>query len=359
MRINTFLSVGTFLICLFCIQFSTAQMMEQRQEGRSYALIITNNTFESASRSDGASPLSFARPMIVLLEQMGYDIEFMQDPQRSDVLNIIEFYQNKFYSPNDQLFVYIIGNSKYDEDLAEGFLITHPASTDNDMESRKLAIPYLADLIDKIPCGHMLLFMDLCHSRPFHTPLSQTDFTFTPEDRLEFQQFLSRTQAKRSRLAVSATNKNASMGTMNNWALSSALQNLLSTRFTLGLPTTFSIIYDRLAGIYPKPVLGSFGKHQLGGDFYFNSANIRVSVPSANYPNVNIPSYPREQTRRMGNSRGNTSTFIYHTVKKGENLYRIGKRYHIPYVDIQKWNNMMSTDIYPGDKLIVGVKTNF
>lgn len=47
---------------------------------------------------------------------------------------------------------------------------------------------------------------------------------------------------------------------------------------------------------------------------------------------------------------------VYHTVKKGENLYIIGKKYGKNPEEIKKINNLKSTIIYPGQKLIVGIK---
>lgn len=47
---------------------------------------------------------------------------------------------------------------------------------------------------------------------------------------------------------------------------------------------------------------------------------------------------------------------IYHTVKKGENLYLIGKKYGKTPQELKKLNNLKSSNIYPGQKIIVGTK---
>ncbi|MCM8804620.1 MAG: LysM peptidoglycan-binding domain-containing protein [Candidatus Omnitrophica bacterium] len=47
---------------------------------------------------------------------------------------------------------------------------------------------------------------------------------------------------------------------------------------------------------------------------------------------------------------------IYHTVKKGENLYLISKRYGTTPEKLKKLNNLKSSNIYPGQKIIVGTK---
>lgn len=42
-----------------------------------------------------------------------------------------------------------------------------------------------------------------------------------------------------------------------------------------------------------------------------------------------------------------------HIVKSGENLGSIAKRYHVSVSQLQKWNNLRGTNIYPNQKLVV------
>jgi LysM repeat protein len=50
------------------------------------------------------------------------------------------------------------------------------------------------------------------------------------------------------------------------------------------------------------------------------------------------------------------ASYLYHTVQKGENLYKIGKKYGKTPEEIKKLNNLKTSTIYPGQKLIVGVE---
>lgn len=45
----------------------------------------------------------------------------------------------------------------------------------------------------------------------------------------------------------------------------------------------------------------------------------------------------------------------YHTVRKGESLSKIAAKYHVSVSQIKTWNNMRSTKIYPGKKIVVKV----
>jgi hypothetical protein len=45
---------------------------------------------------------------------------------------------------------------------------------------------------------------------------------------------------------------------------------------------------------------------------------------------------------------------VYHTVKKGETLFRISKKYHVTPGEIVKWNKLSGNNIGAGQKLVVG-----
>lgn len=48
-----------------------------------------------------------------------------------------------------------------------------------------------------------------------------------------------------------------------------------------------------------------------------------------------------------------TQPAVYHTVKKGETLYRIAKSYDVDLADVKVWNQLKTDVIYPGDQLLV------
>lgn len=50
---------------------------------------------------------------------------------------------------------------------------------------------------------------------------------------------------------------------------------------------------------------------------------------------------------------GKDSVRTVYTVKKGDTLYKIGKKFNVNYLDIMKKNNLTTTLIYEGDKLVV------
>jgi len=63
------------------------------------------------------------------------------------------------------------------------------------------------------------------------------------------------------------------------------------------------------------------------------------------------------EEQMIRNPNASFSTDKTHTVKSGESLNLIARRYNVSVNDIQKWNNISGTTIHPGQKLAVGIAT--
>lgn len=96
----------------------------------------------------------------------------------------------------------------------------------------------------------------------------------------------------------------------------------------------------------------------IGYDMTVKNGNVRQRVnPSANQPSSS--SLPNTVNR--GSTSNNTAlspggTNQYHTVKKGETLYRISKKYDISVGQIKSWNSLNSNLITTGSQLMVGTQ---
>ena len=50
---------------------------------------------------------------------------------------------------------------------------------------------------------------------------------------------------------------------------------------------------------------------------------------------------------------------IFHTVKKGETLSSIGRKYRASVSDILAWNSSVKKDLlYPGDRLLIWIESD-
>ncbi len=60
---------------------------------------------------------------------------------------------------------------------------------------------------------------------------------------------------------------------------------------------------------------------------------------------------PVEKSITNSNSTSTVSSYIYHRIRRGENLYSIAKRYGVYVNDLRDWNDISGNRIYAGQKL--------
>ena len=60
---------------------------------------------------------------------------------------------------------------------------------------------------------------------------------------------------------------------------------------------------------------------------------------------------PVEKSVTKSNTSNSSATYVYHRIRRGENLYSIAKRYRVYVSDIREWNDISGNKIYAGQKL--------
>ncbi len=68
------------------------------------------------------------------------------------------------------------------------------------------------------------------------------------------------------------------------------------------------------------------------------------------------PAVEKEEKDQKEEKQGNTPT--EYSVKKGETVFRIAKRFGVTVKNLQDWNNLRGNNIYPGQKLILYSPSN-
>ncbi len=74
----------------------------------------------------------------------------------------------------------------------------------------------------------------------------------------------------------------------------------------------------------------------------------RMAQPKMSEPAPEPSMAPEEPPKAQG------GTPVYHSVKRGETLFRISKQYGTTVQSLQEWNNLPDNNIEVGQKLIVG-----
>ncbi|HEY6906111.1 MAG TPA: LysM peptidoglycan-binding domain-containing protein, partial [Ignavibacteriaceae bacterium] len=69
---------------------------------------------------------------------------------------------------------------------------------------------------------------------------------------------------------------------------------------------------------------------------------------------------PTEKSITKTTTTKNTSaSYVYHRIRRGENLFAIAKRYGVYVSDLRDWNNISGNKIYSGQKLKIYTNRNF
>lgn len=86
---------------------------------------------------------------------------------------------------------------------------------------------------------------------------------------------------------------------------------------------------------------------------------IKVPAQSSSSSQAATSEANASQSNTNGSANGSaSSTSKTYTVKKGDSLFRIAKQFGVSWKDIQKANDMKSSAIFPGNKLIIPEKSS-
>jgi LysM repeat protein len=75
-------------------------------------------------------------------------------------------------------------------------------------------------------------------------------------------------------------------------------------------------------------------------------------------PNVETPEEEQKKEEKKKDSTGKSTKVKYHTVAKGETLYRISKENNLTVDELKALNNLTSNNVKVGQKLIVGKESS-
>lgn len=236
-----------------------------------YALIITNSTYQDSIWRD--LPGSFTAGDLLkkeLEEDHGFEVDHRTNLRRNEMYEVFKEYATKIYGPNDQLLIFFSGHGDVDiyGDSRVGFL----ATTDSKglFRSTYYSHSQLRDVVDAIPCKHILLILDACFSSTFDRSIEEA-ITMGRGDRWEkgmnFENFKEEKLKAKSRLYLTSgtTQTRAGRGKrpspFSNAILKSINKN--SKVLTFGGLTS----YIEKMKLNPLPYSGDFGSHQVGGSF--------------------------------------------------------------------------------------------
>ncbi|MEO1418570.1 MAG: caspase family protein, partial [Bacteroidota bacterium] len=251
--------------------------------GKDLAVFFPINAYDSSNWPTLQNPKRDAIALAKdLFELYGFIPTTYPNATENTIYNSLKKLRGRTYGPDDQLILYFSGHGYFHSDTEEGFFIPSSGKTLNKnspFEALKSYIPYsqLASWVNSIPCPHILLIVDACRSGTFFPQVAQPksledqpDF-LRPSDNNAVRRvrFIRDALRPRSRFAItSGGNTRTSDGITHSPMTKRFLQSLRTLGGHDGVLTIHQL-YSDASDLFPRPLMGTFGRHETSGSLLF------------------------------------------------------------------------------------------
>jgi hypothetical protein len=236
---------------------------------KDYALFIATDKYDQWS--DLVNPVYDAETIErELRENFGFETEVLLNPEQDDILVKLKEYSTKKYRPQDQLFIFVAGHGQYDDAFKEGYLVSKNSLKNDEAKSSYIAHSILRNVVNNIPCEHILLTMDVCFSGTFDPVIARRgdDDVYA---NVENSEMLVRLLSKKTRKYLTSGGKEyVSDGIPGNHSpFAKKFLEVLKTRGGADRIITMPEIYSTMQGLKTLPRTGGFGDDEQDSDFVF------------------------------------------------------------------------------------------
>jgi hypothetical protein len=239
--------------------------------GRNVALVVGTNRYEASSWPRLVNPIVDAEAVAsTLAGGFGFDTTVLRDPTRDELLTALVTLAERTYEARDQLVVFIAGHGQYDELLRMGHLVMRDSRALSEDRFKRSYISHgeLAQYLEAIPVGHILLVLDACFGGAFADDVAAGSRAGDEYDDADLGAFVERKLQFRSRLYLtSGATEYVSDGRPGQHSpFARRLLATLRDADAAGRPLTISAIRAGVEAAQPGPRSGEFGRSEPGGD---------------------------------------------------------------------------------------------
>jgi len=236
---------------------------------KDYALLFATDDYDEWS--DLVNPINDAQTIGNELKQFyGFEVELIKNPTTEQVLSKLKEYARKKYSDQDQLFIFVAGHGKFDEDFGEGYLVCKNSLKNDDGNASYITHSSLRTITNNIPTKHIFLSMDVCFGGTFDPKIAghrgENDFELAQK-----ADFVKRKLQFRTRKYLTSGGKeyvpDGKPGQHSPFARKflEALRNYGGKDKIMTTAELLSFLKDTK----PEPRFGEFGTNDPGSDFLF------------------------------------------------------------------------------------------
>lgn len=137
-------------------------------EGKNFALLIASQDYGPGQKLN--NPIADCRSIEAeLRDAYGWDCKLIENPTKSQLIDLLTTYANQSYGEADQLLVYVAGHGTYSEKTRIGYIATVDSKMDDPDLSNPTQVSFgtIQDILDNGNCPHLLLAVDACYSGAF------------------------------------------------------------------------------------------------------------------------------------------------------------------------------------------------
>ncbi|MFN2456061.1 MAG: SUMF1/EgtB/PvdO family nonheme iron enzyme [Pyrinomonadaceae bacterium] len=150
----------SFALAFIALPLKTHAQDEGLAAGRSYALVIGNNTYQHIRRLKTAE--DDAREVAaVLQDQYGFQTKLLLNANRQQIISAINSYRREL-DANANLLIYYAGHGVNDKDIDKAYWLPVDATLDDN--SNWISADDITNNIRGIPARHVLIVSDSCYS---------------------------------------------------------------------------------------------------------------------------------------------------------------------------------------------------
>jgi Caspase domain len=234
-----------------------------------YALIFATDRYDNWSPL--VNPIFDGRTISdELKKSYGFNVEIVENPTQAQVLNKLAEYASKKYQPLDQVMVFFAGHGMYNETLKEGFVVTRESLPNDPGGSSFLSHTSIRSRLDKNPCEHIFLVMDVCFGGSFDEVAGLRADPDIYTDASQAELIARKLQFKTRKYLTSGGKEYVSDGIAGKHSpFAKRFIESLQTRGGNDGILTISELYSAIEGQKTPPKMGSFGTDKQGSEFVF------------------------------------------------------------------------------------------
>ncbi|MCR9250817.1 MAG: caspase family protein [bacterium] len=235
---------------------------------KDYALVIGTDKYDHWT--DLVNPVYDAETISgILADNYGFDSELLTDPSQEEFLIKLKEYSQKKYRPQDQLIIFIAGHGQFDETFGEGYIVTKGSLMNDEAKTTYIPHSVLRNVIDNIPCEHILLVMDVCFSGTFDPVIAKSRSAIYED--LDDAELLVRKLSKKTRRYLTSGGKEyVSDGVPGQHSpFAQKFIEVLKSRGGEDRIITLQEIYPVMQRLKTLPRTGEFGANEKDSDFVF------------------------------------------------------------------------------------------